>query len=159
MFIEQQQILGVVQIQKTIIPVLRVCNTNNQICSILPNPNIWVPHTTCPVGFSPFLISMHSQGNWHSNISYTEFTQCFIQGKSRMCPKCFFQQLNIRNDIDQFLCMWQLAVLLMFPVKLDRMGRDMGGGFRREGAYGYLWLIHVDVWQKPAQYCKVIILQ
>ena len=22
-----------------------------------------------------------------------------------------------------------------------------------------LWLIHVDVWQKPTQYCKVIILQ
>ena len=44
----------------------------------------------------------------------------------------------------------------MFPVKLDRMGRDMRGGFRREEAYGYLWKIHVDVWQKPAQYCKVI---
>ena len=23
----------------------------------------------------------------------------------------------------------------------------------------YLWLIHVDIWQKPSQYCKVIILQ
>ena len=23
----------------------------------------------------------------------------------------------------------------------------------------YLWLIHVDVWQKPIQYCKAIILQ
>ena len=22
----------------------------------------------------------------------------------------------------------------------------------------YLWLIHVDVWQKPIQYCKVVIL-
>jgi len=25
--------------------------------------------------------------------------------------------------------------------------------------YVYLWLIHVDEWQKPSQYCKVIILQ
>ena len=25
--------------------------------------------------------------------------------------------------------------------------------------YGYLWLIHVVVWQKPTQYCKAIILQ
>ena len=25
--------------------------------------------------------------------------------------------------------------------------------------YIYLWLIHADVWQKPTQYCKVIILQ
>ena len=35
----------------------------------------------------------------------------------------------------------------------------MGGGFRREGTYIYLWLIHVDVWQRPTQYCKAIILQ
>ena len=28
-----------------------------------------------------------------------------------------------------------------------------------EETYVYLWLIHVDVWQKPTQYCKAIILQ
>ena len=39
------------------------------------------------------------------------------------------------------------------------MGRKMGGRFKREGTYVYLWLIRVDVWQKPSQYCKVIILQ
>ena len=40
-------------------------------------------------------------------------------------------------------------------------GKGMGGGRKvlRKGTYVYLWLIHVDVWQKPAQYCKVIILQ
>ena len=36
------------------------------------------------------------------------------------------------------------------------MGREV---FKREGAYVYLWRIHVDVWQKPLQYYKVIILQ
>ena len=25
--------------------------------------------------------------------------------------------------------------------------------------YVYLWLIHVDIWQKPTQYCKAIIFQ
>ena len=35
----------------------------------------------------------------------------------------------------------------------------MGRRFRREGIYIYLWLIHVDVWQKPTQYCEAIILQ
>ena len=35
----------------------------------------------------------------------------------------------------------------------------MGGRFKREGTYVYLWLIDVDVWQKPTQYCKAIILQ
>ena len=39
-----------------------------------------------------------------------------------------------------------------------------GGGRRVQewwggGIHVYLWAIHVDVWQKPPQYCKVIILQ
>ena len=32
----------------------------------------------------------------------------------------------------------------------------MGGKFKREGTYVYLWLIHADVWKKPTQYCKAI---
>ena len=27
-------------------------------------------------------------------------------------------------------------------------GWEMGGRFKREGIYVYLWLIHVEVWQK-----------
>ena len=34
----------------------------------------------------------------------------------------------------------------------------MGGRFKREETYVYLWLIYI-VWQKPAQHCKAIILQ
>ena len=42
--------------------------------------------------------------------------------------------------------------------------RGMGWGVRREGTSGWgthvnPWLIHVSVWQKPLQYCKVISLQ
>ena len=36
---------------------------------------------------------------------------------------------------------------------------EMGEVFRREGTYISLWLTHVDVWQKPTQYCKAVILQ
>ena len=39
------------------------------------------------------------------------------------------------------------------------MGREMGGRFRREGIYVYLWLIHVEVWEKTTEFCKAIILQ
>ena len=39
------------------------------------------------------------------------------------------------------------------------MGREVGARFRREGTYVYLWLIHADLWQKPAQYFKAIMLQ
>ena len=35
----------------------------------------------------------------------------------------------------------------------------VGERFKREGPYVYLWLVHIDVWQKPTQYCKAIILQ
>ena len=37
------------------------------------------------------------------------------------------------------------------------MGYGMGREFRREGKYIYPWLIHVDVWQRPTQYCKAIV--
>jgi len=39
------------------------------------------------------------------------------------------------------------------------MGREMGGSFKKKGIYVYLWLIHVEVWQKTAKFCKAIILQ
>ena len=32
-------------------------------------------------------------------------------------------------------------------------------GSRGKGHNVYLYLIHVDVWQKPIQYCKAVILQ
>ena len=35
----------------------------------------------------------------------------------------------------------------------------MGGRFKREGTYVYLWLIQVDIWQRPTQNCKAVILQ
>ena len=39
------------------------------------------------------------------------------------------------------------------------MGWEVGGRFKREGRCVYQWLIHVDVQQKPTQYCKAIILK
>ena len=39
------------------------------------------------------------------------------------------------------------------------MGDRVGGRFKREGIYVYLYLICIAVWQKPAQHCKPIIFQ
>ena len=39
------------------------------------------------------------------------------------------------------------------------MGWEVGGWFKNDGMYVHLWLIHVDVWQKPTTFCKAIILQ
>ena len=49
------------------------------------------------------------------------------------------------------------------PMLWDNLeGWDGDGGGRKVqdgGTHVHLWLIYVDVWQKPPQYCKVIILQ
>ena len=37
-------------------------------------------------------------------------------------------------------------------------GEEEGRRVKKEGTYVYLWLIHVDVWQKPTPYCKAVIL-
>ena len=39
------------------------------------------------------------------------------------------------------------------------MGREVGRRFKRQGTCVYPWLMRVDVWQKPTQYSKAIILQ
>ena len=56
---------------------------------------------------------------------------------------------------------WEFAVWLRkskqgLGINLEGWDGEEG---EREGAYIYLWLIHVDVWQKPTQFCKTIILQ
>ena len=38
-------------------------------------------------------------------------------------------------------------------------GMGIGREAQEGGTYMYLWLIHADLWWKPTQYCKVIILQ
>ena len=35
----------------------------------------------------------------------------------------------------------------------------MGVRVKKERMCVYVWLIHVDVWQKPAKFCEVVILQ
>ena len=38
-------------------------------------------------------------------------------------------------------------------------GGEGGGGGSGWGTHVHPWIIHVSVWQKPLQYCKVISLQ
>ena len=57
----------------------------------------------------------------------------------------------------QFQCMKQ-------GVKAGALGQPRGMGWGGKGGSGWgthvhPWLIHVNVWQKPPQYCKVISLQ
>ena len=48
--------------------------------------------------------------------------------------------------------------ILFSQTQRDGMEREVGGG-SGWGAHVNPWLIHVNVWQKPLQYCTVISLQ
>ena len=37
-------------------------------------------------------------------------------------------------------------------------GWEVGGKLKVEGTHVYLWLTHVDVWQRPVPYCEAIFL-
>ena len=56
-----------------------------------------------------------------------------------------------------------LLPLTFFFFSLNHLKVGAGSGtrgkFKNEGTCVYLWLIHVDIQQKPPQHCKVIILQ
>ena len=59
---------------------------------------------------------------------------------------------------------WEFAVdtgsSTQCPVTVERGGvGGHGKGVQREGTQVCLWPIHADVWQRPIQYCKAIILQ
>ena len=49
------------------------------------------------------------------------------------------------------------------PVLCDHLERGSweggGGGFQEGRMQVCLWLVHGDVWQRPSQYCKVVILR
>ena len=44
-------------------------------------------------------------------------------------------------------------------VHWDEPGEWNGEGGSKWGTHVHPWLIHVNVWQKPPQYCKLISLQ
>ena len=55
----------------------------------------------------------------------------------------------------------EITVLLRELKPSSVKPRGVRKGIRLEGGdiYIYLWLIHIDVWQKSNQYCKAIINQ
>ena len=66
---------------------------------------------------------------------------------------------GVKQITSQVGCMRQV-------LRAGALGRPRGMGWRgrREGGSGWgthvnPWLIHVNVWQKPLQYCKVVSLQ
>ena len=78
---------------------------------------------------------------------------------------------NLSLESKLFLCdwyknssAWEFSVWLrklkqVLCINLEGWGGEGDGREFQKGEDLYLWLIHVEVWQKTAKFCKVIILQ
>ena len=76
----------------------------------------------------------------------------------RIALKHVYYHMWNRSPV-QVQCMRQSAQGWCTGMTLrDGMGREVGGG-SGWGTHVHPWLIHVNVWQKPPQYCKVISFQ
>ena len=73
-------------------------------------------------------------------------------GKSNM--EAYITIYKIDNQ--QEFAVWLRKLKHVLCINLE--GWD-GEGDGREGVYVYLWLIHVEPWQKTTKFCKAIILQ
>ena len=79
-----------------------------------------------------------------------------MEGQSSM-ETCTLPHVN--RQPAGICCMTQSSNRYSVTTERGGMGWEVGGRFKRKGTYVYLWLIHVAVWQKPTQNCKVVILQ
>ena len=83
------------------------------------------------------------------------------EGEGEMYGESNMEIYNTTCEIDS---QWEFAVWLrelkqgLCENLEGRDGREVGGRFRREGTWVYLWLILIDVWQKT-KFFKAIILQ
>ena len=80
-----------------------------------------------------------------------------------MLPKVFYRasclpEMHFPNPSVAMRICRELKLVLCDNLEVG-MGWELAGKFKTEGIYVYLWLIHVDVWQKQTQHCKAIILQ
>ena len=62
-----------------------------------------------------------------------------MHGKSNM--ETYIAMRKVDSQWEFFV--WFQKLKLGFCIHLE--GQEMGGRFRREGTYAYLWLIHVEV--------------
>ena len=58
---------------------------------------------------------------------------------SSLIPRCAFTETHMHTERP-------------ITTQRDGMGREVGGGVQ-DGKHINPWLIHINVWQKPLQYC------
>ena len=95
--------------------------------------------------------------------------QCMkVQSESevaQLCPTlsdpmgCNLPGSSVHGNLQARVLEWGDIAFSMCQPRGVEWGGRWGGRFKREETYVYLWLTHVEVWQKTRKFCKVIILQ
>ena len=89
----------------------------------------------------------HGTSQWDKDEEHKEYNRLLkCERHLSQGPKCPGNGASIRRR-------------RMFTRQRGGMRWEVGGRVKREGRYVYLWLIYVDLWQKPIQYYKAVILQ
>ena len=101
------------------------------------------------------LLGIHSEESRIERETCTPMfiTALFTIARTWTQPRCSLSDEWIRKPWDRVL----RAGALGRPWGMGWWGRWEGGS--GWGTHVHPWLIHVNVWQKPLQYCKVISLQ
>ena len=133
------------------------------------HPTLWDPMDCCPPGSSVHGIAQAKILEW----AVIPFSRGYFQPRdwtlgSRIAGKC----LTIWGTGEALVTSYSPSIITLFKLyplfweNSIEMGRPRGIRWRGrwEGGSGWgihvnPWLIHVSVWQKPLQYCKVISLQ
>ena len=88
---------------------------------------------------------------WYLSFSVWLTSLCMIGSR-------FTQLIRTDSKWEFAVCLRELKQGLSTNLEgWDGSGWGMTGRFKREGTYVYLWLIHVEVWQKTTKFCKAII--
>ena len=88
---------------------------------------------------------------------WTLFEKARVGWFERIALKHVYYHMSDRSPVQVWCMRWGAQGWCTGMTLRDGMGREMGRGFKMGNTS--TWLIHVNVWQKPLQYCKVISLQ
>ena len=141
------------------LPTLGACSNScplSQWCHLTISFSI-IPFSSCPQVFT-------ASGSLPRSQFFASGGQS-IQEKAKVG---WFERIALKHVYYHMWNSWPVQVRCMKQgthtwcsgtTQRDGVKREVGVEFRTGGTHVHPWLIHVDVWQKPPQYCKVIILQ
>ena len=108
---------------------------------------------TSDVSWSQNVILQMSKLTSYSRINLIKFVYSFT------CPlQVWINFQNLSNYLSLISCFEKKTPLHESSIFINGCNNSVQGG-SEWGTHVNPWLIHVNVWQKPLQYCKVISLQ